>query len=358
MVDESIVKNVLATIVLPHVGLDLVSLQAIQNIDFQEGILSIKVRLAYPAKRYHAILTELITSKCSTIPGVSQVIVEISSRIYSYSAQQGLKSNRGIKNIIAIASGKGGVGKSTVACNLALAIQAEGGVVGILDADIHGPSQPWMLGVKGRKPKTVANRIEPIEAYGLKSMSMGYLVEEDTPMIWRGPMISSALQQLLNDSNWGELDYLIIDLPPGTGDIQLTLSQKIPVSGAVIITTPQDIALLDAQKAFMMFKKVGVTILGVIENMGIYTCTHCGHQAAIFGEEGAVKLKEKYDIALLGNLPLDIRIREQGDKGVPIVIAEPEGTVADMYYELGRRVTGALSLRPRDLSLMCASRTA
>ena len=356
MVNESIVKDVLATIVLPHVGVNLVSLHAVHNIHFQEGVLSISVRLAYPAERYHTALITLIKEKCSFIHGVTEVLVTVSTRIHRHLAQQGLKGNRGIKNIIAIASGKGGVGKSTVACNLALAIQAEGATVGILDADIHGPSQPWMLGVSAEKPKTVANRLEPIETYGLKSMSMGYLVEEDTPMVWRGPMISSALQQLLNDTNWGELDFLIIDLPPGTGDIQLTLAQKIPVSGVVIVTTPQDIALLDAQKAFMMFKKVGVSVLGVVENMGVYTCGHCGHQASIFGKEGAVRLNKKYDIPLLGELPLDIHIREQGDKGIPIVVADSEGAIANAYYELGRRVTGALSLRPRDLSLVCATR--
>lgn len=272
-------------------------------------------------------------------------------RIHRHIVQKGLKSIPGIKNIIAIASGKGGVGKSTVACNLALAMQKEGAKVGILDADIHGPSQPWMLGVSHQKPKMIEKRLQPIESYGLKTMSMGYLVEEDTPMVWRGPMISTALQQLLYDTDWGPLDYLIVDLPPGTGDIQLTLAQKIPVTGVVIVTTPQDIALLDAKKAFKMFQKVEIAVLGVIENMSAYTCPHCGHSASIFGEAGGALLQEQYDIPLLGELPLDLKIRMQGDKGMPIVVAEPQGNIAGHYAELATKVMEQLSLRPRDLSL-------
>jgi ATP-binding protein involved in chromosome partitioning len=354
--DLTQVQGALARIILPHVGLDLISAQAIQHMAIEEGVLNLKVRLGYPAKHYQETLKAILMQACENIPGISTVNIEISWRINSHVVQKTLKPenkicNGGIKNIIAIASGKGGVGKSTVACNLALAIQAEGGVVGLLDADIHGPSQPWMLGVSKQKPEMIEKRLQPIESYGLKTMSMGYLVDEDTPMVWRGPMISSALQQLLNDTDWGDLDYLIIDLPPGTGDIQLTLAQKIPVSGVVIVTTPQDIALLDAKKALKMFQKVEVSVLGVVENMGVYTCTHCGHQASIFGKAGAVQLKESYDIPLLGELPLNMRIREQGDKGKPIVVAEPEGAVAQAYYELARRVTGELSLKPRNLSL-------
>lgn len=350
------VQAVLAAIILPSIGLDLISAKAISHMALEEGVLTLKVRLGYPAKQYLETLNLTLIKAFKKIPGIRTVNIDLGWRINAHSVQRSLKAetklcNGGIKNIIAVASGKGGVGKSTIACNLALAIQAEGGVVGLLDADIHGPSQPWMLGVSQQKPEMIEKRLQPIERYGLKTMSMGYLIDEDTPMVWRGPMISSALQQLLKDTDWGDLDYLIIDLPPGTGDIQLTLAQKIPVSGAVIVTTPQDIALLDAKKALKMFQKVEVSILGVIENMGTYTCTHCGHEASIFGKAGAIQLKEAYNIPLLGELPLDMRIREQGDKGKPIVAAEPESVVAKAYYELANRITGELSLKPRNLNL-------
>lgn len=351
-IDESRVRAILGTIVLPHVGLDLLSLQAIQQIAFQGECLVLKIRLPYPMQGYVPTLTEMITHAFVDIPGITSVQTDITWRVNSHVAQKGVKGiNKAIKNIIAIASGKGGVGKSTVACNLALAIQAEGASVGLLDADIYGPSQPAMLGVSQSKPEIVEKRLKPIEVYGLKTMSMGYLVEENTPMVWRGPMISAALQQLLNDTDWGDLDYLIVDLPPGTGDIQLTLAQKIPVSGAVIVTTPQDIALLDAKKALIMFQKVDVAVLGVVENMGTYTCLHCGHEASIFGTAGALQLEAQYQTVLLGELPLNMQIRVQGDKGVPIVLAEPKGMVSLLYAELSRRVTGQLSLRPRNLSV-------
>ncbi len=350
------IQAVLANIILPDMGLDLISAQVISHMAVEEGVITLKIRLGYPAKQYLETFKSTLIKALENIPGIHTVNIDLSWRINAHIVQKTLKAEAkmcsgGIKNIIVVASGKGGVGKSTVACNLALAIQAEGGVVGLLDADIYGPSQPWMLGVSTQKPEMIEKRLQPIESYGLKTMSMGYLVEQDTPMVWRGPMISSALQQLLNDTDWGDLDYLIIDLPPGTGDIQLTLAQKIPVSGAVIVTTPQDIALLDAKKALKMFQKVEVSVLGVVENMGTYTCTHCGHEASIFGKSGAVQLKDAYSIPLLGELPLDMRIREQGDKGKPIVVAEPEGMVAKAYYELARRVTAELSLKPRNLNL-------
>ena len=266
-----------------------------------------------------------------------------SSQITSHRVQAGLKPLPQVKNIIAVASGKGGVGKSTTAVNLALALKAEGAQVGILDADIYGPNQPHMLGAI-EKPKTKDNKaIEPIIRHGLQVMSIGYLVEPESAMIWRGPMVTTALQQLLHDTLWQNLDYLIIDLPPGTGDIQLTLAQKIPVSGAVIVTTPQDIALLDARKGIAMFQKVNVPVLGVIENMSTHTCSQCGHSEAIFGAGGGERLAQQYDIELLGSLPLDMRIREQADGGCPTVVAEPESKISQQYREIARRVAAKLS---------------
>lgn len=267
--------------------------------------------------------------------------------------QNGLKPIPGIKNIIAIASGKGGVGKSTTAVNLALSIAAEGARVGILDADIYGPSQPLFLGINTTEKPAVREdkRLEPVLKYGLQSMSIGYLVDIDAPMVWRGPMVSKALQQLLFETAWNALDYLIIDLPPGTGDIQLTLAQKIPVSGVVIVTTPQDVALLDAKKALSMFKKLDIAVLGIVENMSTHICTQCGHQDAIFGSGGGAKMSAQFEVPVLGQLPLDARIQEQTDLGKPSVVSEPSGQIAQLYRELARRVMTQLSLRARDYSI-------
>ncbi|MBS1211663.1 MAG: apbC, partial [Proteobacteria bacterium] len=264
--------------------------------------------------------------------------------------QKNLKPMAGVKNIIAVASGKGGVGKSTTAVNLALALAAEGARVGILDADIYGPSQPAMLGLSGQPDVVEGKGILPKVAYGVQSMSIGYLIDEDTPMIWRGPMVTGALQQLLNDTRWDNLDYLIIDLPPGTGDIQLTLAQQIPVSGAIIVTTPQDIALLDAQKGLKMFEKVSVPVLGIVENMSVHVCSQCGHEEHIFGEGGGEKMAQKYGVELLGSLPLDIRIREQADGGHPTVVADPQGPAAMRYKEIARKMAARLALKAKDYS--------
>jgi len=252
-----------------------------------------------------------------------------------------------IKNIVAVASGKGGVGKSTTAVNLALALAAEGARVGILDADIYGPNQPQMLGAQEKPESKDGKSLEPIARYGVQSMSIGYLVDQDTPMVWRGPMATTALQQLLNDTHWDNLDYLIVDMPPGTGDIQLTLTQKIPVSGAVIVTTPQDIALLDARKGIAMFQKVNVPVLGIIENMSIHICSQCGHQEAVFGQGGGAQLAQKYGVELLGTLPLDIRIREQADSGKPTVVAEPDSPISQIYREIARKVVSKLALQAK-----------
>ena len=256
----------------------------------------------------------------------------------------------GVKNIIAVASGKGGVGKSTTAVNLALALAAEGASVGVLDADIYGPSQPMMLGITGRPESKDGKTLEPLEAYGMQAMSIGFLIDTDTPMVWRGPMVTQALEQLLKDTNWREIDYLIVDMPPGTGDIQLTLSQKVPVTGAVIVTTPQDIALIDARKGLKMFEKVGVPIVGIVENMAIHICSNCGHAEHIFGEGGGETMCRDYNVPFLGALPLDIRIREQADSGRPTVVADPDGAVAQAYKAIARKVAIFVAQKAADFS--------
>jgi ATP-binding protein involved in chromosome partitioning len=281
---------------------------------------------------------------------VSDATVNISSKIATHAVQRGVKPLEGVKNMIAVASGKGGVGKSTVAANLALALSAEGANVGVLDADIYGPSQPRMLGVKAKPQSKDGRSLEPIRSYELQAMSIGFLIEEETPMIWRGPMVTQALEQLLKDTRWDQVDYLVIDLPPGTGDIQLTLAQKVPVSGAIIVTTPQDIALLDARKGLKMFEKVDVPVLGIIENMSTHICSKCGHEEHIFGEGGGQRMAEQYNVDLLGSIPLDVRIREETDTGRPTVVADPDGRIGLIFRDIARRVAAKLSLRKKDYS--------
>jgi ATP-binding protein involved in chromosome partitioning len=279
---------------------------------------------------------------------VTSVDVEVTSKIVSHAVQKGVQPLKNVKNIIAVASGKGGVGKSTVAVNLALALSQEGARVGILDADIYGPSQPRMLGAHQKPESKDGQTLEPIVSYHVQSMSIGYLIDEETPMIWRGPMVTQALEQLLKDTNWHDLDYLIIDLPPGTGDTQLTLAQKIPVSGAVIVTTPQDIALLDARKGLKMFEKVNVPVLGVVENMSIHICSQCGHEEHIFGQGGGLRMAEQYGVDFLGGIPLDGQIREDTDVGNPTVVKDPEGRIAQVYRDIARRAAAKLSLKSKD----------
>jgi len=346
-VSKSDVENLLKKFIDPNLGVDLVSAKAVKKIETEEDRIAVKIMLGYPAASIRAELADDIRAFVSEAFGLDKVEVELSTDIVSHAVQKNLKPMPGVKNIIAVASGKGGVGKSTTAVNLALALAAEGARVGILDADIYGPSQPAMLGLSG-KPETDGKTIEPKVAYGVQSMSIGYLIDEDTPMIWRGPMVTGALQQLLNDTRWDKLDYLMIDLPPGTGDIQLTLAQQIPVSGAVIVTTPQDIALLDAQKGLKMFEKVSVPVLGVIENMSVHICSNCGHAEHIFGAGGGEKMAAKYGVDLLGSLPLDIKIREQADGGHPTVVAEPNGPSAQIYREIARKLAGKLALTAKD----------
>ena len=335
----------------PNTGKDLVSAKAIKNLKIDGGRVSLDVVLGYPARSQWAALAEQVRAHLLTLAGVTEAEVNVSSQIVAHAAQRGVALLPGVKNIIAIASGKGGVGKSTTTVNLALALAAEGARVGILDADIYGPSQPLLLGLQGRRPESPDNKsLLPLESLGVQSMSIGYLVDDDQAMIWRGPMVSQALQQLLNDTRWDNLDYLLIDMPPGTGDVQLTLSQKIPVTGAVIVTTPQDIALLDAKKGLKMFEKVGVPILGLVENMSVHICSNCGHAEPIFGEGGAAKMAEQYGVTVLGQLPLDLSIRLSADQGKPSVAAEPDGEIAHRYQAIARQVAIRVAERARDFS--------
>jgi ATP-binding protein involved in chromosome partitioning len=289
-------------------------------------------------------------AKLRSLSGVANVLVNVSIKIVSHAVQRGVKLVPGVKNIIAVASGKGGVGKSTTAVNLALALAAEGASVGMLDADIYGPSQPMMLGIRGRPESKDGKRLEPMEGHGLQAMSIGFLIDIETPMVWRGPMVTQALEQLLNETKWRDIDYLVVDLPPGTGDIQLTLAQRVPVTGAIIVTTPQDIALIDARKGFKMFEKVGIPILGVVENMSLHICSNCGHEERIFGEGGAARMAKDYGAEVLGALPLDIGIREQADSGKPTVVSDPDGRIAQIYKEIARRVAVRIAERQQDHS--------
>ncbi len=332
----------------PCLGTDLLSARCIKEIAISGGEVRLEVVLGFPAAGHRAGLEQQLRERIGAIDGVRAVQIGITTRILRHAVQKGVKPLEGVKNILAVASGKGGVGKSTTAVNLALALRAEGAEVGIMDADIYGPSLPRMLGVAQKPESKDGKSMEPVVAHGLQSISIGYLVDEDTPMIWRGPMVNSALQQLIGETNWRDLDYLIVDLPPGTGDIQLTLAQRVPVSGALIVTTPQDIALLDAGKALKMFEKVGVPVLGVVENMSIHICSECGHEEHIFGSGGGERMAGQAGVTLLGSLPLDIRIREQSDSGLPTLVADPEGRASAIYREIARRTTAQLSLRPRD----------
>ncbi len=344
------VQNALKTVVDPNTGKDLVSGKAARNIRISGADVALDIELGYPAKTQLELIRKLVVNKLRALPGVGTIGVTVTSKIVSHTVQKGVKLIPGVKNIVAIASGKGGVGKSTTAVNLALALAAEGASVGILDADIYGPSQPTMLGITGRPESHDGKTIEPMMGHGLQASSIGFLIDTDTPMVWRGPMVTQALEQLLKDTRWRDLDYLVVDLPPGTGDIQLTLAQKVPVTGAVIVTTPQDIALMDARKGLKMFEKVGIPILGVVENMSVHICSNCGHAEHIFGAGGAEKMCRDYGVELLGALPLDIAIREQADSGKPTVVADPDGKSADMYRQIARRVAIRIADQARDMT--------
>jgi ATP-binding protein involved in chromosome partitioning len=348
-VNEVQVRRILGDLIDPHTGAPLAD--AVRAVGVDGARVSVDILLGYPAAGAIEMLTGRARQALEADPSIEAATVSVTSRIHSHKVQGALGPLPNVKNIIVVASGKGGVGKSTVAANLALALQAEGARVGVLDADIHGPSQPLMLGVTGRPQSPDGKSIIPMTAHGLQVMSIGFLVDQDTPMIWRGPMITQAMMQLLNDTRWDMLDYLVVDLPPGTGDIQLTLAQKVPVAGAVIVTTPQDIALLDARKALKMFEKVEVAVLGIVENMSTHVCSNCGHEEHIFGEGGGERMAAQYAVPYLGALPLDIRIREQADGGTPSVAAMPDSDIAARYRAIARNTAGRLSRQPRNKSL-------
>jgi len=365
---EKDVLAALSELIDPVTGRNYVESKSVKNVKVEGDRLALDVVLGYPARGVLEAVRRQISERLAKLPGVAHASVNVSSKIVSHSVQRGVKLVPGIKNIIAVASGKGGVGKSTTAVNLALALAAEGATVGMLDADIYGPSQPLMLGITGRPTSRDGKSMEPMEGHGVQAMSLdgktmepkesygiqvnsiGLLVDPDTPMVWRGPMVTQALEQLLTETRWRDLDYLVVDLPPGTGDIQLTLAQKVPVTGAVIVTTPQDIALIDARKGLKMFEKVGIPILGVVENMAIHICSNCGHAEHIFGSGGGERMSKDYDVEMLGSLPLDIRIREQADSGKPTVVSDPEGPVAAIYRDIARKVAARIARQSEDRS--------
>jgi len=349
-VSEPDLLQALRAVIDPETGRDFVSAKQLRNLRIDGGDVAFEVELGYPAKSQLESLRRKLIAAARTVPGVSNVSVVIGTKVVPHAVQRGVQLLPKVKNIVAVASGKGGVGKSTTAVNLALALAAEGATVGILDADIYGPSQPMMMGIEGRPDSIDGKTMEPMENYGVQVMSIGFLVEQDNPMIWRGPMATQALEQLLRQTNWAELDYLIVDMPPGTGDIQLTLSQRVPLTGAVIVTTPQDIALLDAKKGIKMFEKVGVPILGIVENMAVHVCENCGHVEHIFGEDGGKRLAAEYKMDYLGALPLNLSIRVQADSGRPSVVNDPDGEIAGLYKRVARQVAVKIAERAKDFS--------
>ena len=338
------VEEKLDNIIDPHTGKSLIQGKSVKDVHINGDKVAIDIVLGYPAKSWEPVLAALVQQQ------VSDAEINISSNTVAHEVQEGVKPLKGVRNIIAVASGKGGVGKSTLAANFALALSFEGARVGILDADIYGPSQPRMLGVSGRPQSKDGKTLEPMNNYQIQAMSIGFLVDEEAPMIWRGPMVTQALEQLLNDTQWDDLDYLIVDMPPGTGDTQLTLAQKVPVSGSLIVTTPQDIALLDARKAYNMFEKVNIPVLGVVENMSTHICSSCGHEEHIFGSGGGRRMAEQYGVDFLGDIPLDLSIRENADNGRPSVVADPDGPISQNYKAIARCASAKLAMRKKDFS--------
>jgi ATP-binding protein involved in chromosome partitioning len=349
-IDRAMVDAALAAITDPNTQKPFAAAKNFRNVSVDGATVSVDVVLGYPARRQFDAIRAQVEQALRAVPGVEAARVQVSQEIAAHTVQRGVKLLPNVKNIVAVASGKGGVGKSTTAVNLALALASEGASVGILDADIYGPSLPMMLGIEGRPESPDGQSMNPMAGHGVQANSIGFLIEQDNPMVWRGPMATSALEQLLRQTNWKDLDYLVVDMPPGTGDIQLTLSQRVPVTGAVIVTTPQDIALLDAKKGLKMFEKVGIPILGIVENMAMHICSNCGHEEHIFGTGGAERMSKEYGVDVLGSLPLDITIREQADSGTPTVVADADGRIAEIYRTIARKVAIHIAERSRDMN--------
>ena len=349
-VTEQTLMDALKSVVDPNTGRDFVSSKSIKNLNITDADVAFDVELGYPAKSQIPGFRKALIAAAKGVAGVENVSVNVNMKIVPHAVQRGVQLLPKVKNIVAVASGKGGVGKSTTAVNLALALAAEGASVGLLDADIYGPSIPMMMGIDGRPESEDGKTMDPLENYGVQVMSIGFLVAQDEAMIWRGPMATQALEQLLRQTNWRDLDYLIVDLPPGTGDIQLTLSQRVPMTGAVVVTTPQDIALLDAKKGIKMFEKVGVPILGIVENMAVHVCSNCGHVEHIFGADGGKKMAAEYGMDYLGALPLTMQIRVQADSGKPTVVSDPDSEVAGIYKAVARKVAVSIAAKNKDFS--------
>jgi ATP-binding protein involved in chromosome partitioning len=355
--NEQMVLQVLQDVLDPLTGQTFMATKSIKNVRIQGSDVALELVLGYPAKSQWSDFKRRIEAQLRTLPQVGQISIEFKTHVSAHAAQRGVQLLPQVKNIIAVASGKGGVGKSTTAVNLALALAQEGARVGLLDADIYGPSQPMMMGLHERPQSEDGKTMEPLENHGIQVMSIGFLVSPEEATIWRGPMATQALEQLLRQTNWKDLDYLLVDMPPGTGDIQLTLSQRVPLTGAVIVTTPQDIALLDAKKGIKMFDKVGVPILGLVENMAVHICTQCGHHEHIFGQDGGQHMAQQLEIDYLGALPLDIKIRLQADSGQPTVVADPQGEVAQLYTAMARALAIKVAAKARDFSSLFPSIT-
>jgi ATP-binding protein involved in chromosome partitioning len=350
-VTREAVQAALQAFIDPDTGKDYVSTRALKNLEIEGGQVSFDIELGYPAKTQLESIRAATIDAVRAVPDVTGVAARVTMKIVAHAVQRNLKPLPEVKNIVAVASGKGGVGKSTTAVNLALALSAEGAAVGLLDADIYGPSVPQMLGLTGRRPQSQDGRtMEPMRAFGLQAMSIGFLVDVDSPMAWRGPMVTQALLQLIGQTCWRDLDYLVVDMPPGTGDTQLTLAQRVPVTGALIVTTPQDIALIDARKGFRMFEKVGIPVLGLVENMSTHICSKCGHEEHIFGEGGARRMADDYGVEVLGSLPLELAIRELTDAGKPVVVGAPFSPAAEVYRAIARRVGAGIAARAKDMS--------